>query len=74
VGAGPEVGGGPRLGDEILYRSQADREQRGIALGVCEEGAREGGGEIQVLPDGVIGHPGVRGQQPPELSQPGVLA
>ena len=73
VGAGPEVGGGAGGADEGLHRADAHGQQGGLAVFVPGEGAGKGGGQVEVVPDGVVGHAGIGGQQRPEQAQRAVV-
>ena len=73
VRASPEVGGGTGGGDEGLYRADAHRQQRRLPVFVSGKSSGKGGGQIQVLPDGMVRHPAVGGQLPPEGAQLGVV-
>ncbi len=73
MGTGPQVGGGTGAGDEGLHRADGERQQRHFAFRVGGKGPGEGGGEIQMLPDGVIRHPRVGGQLLPQLAQRAIV-
>ena len=68
--AGPKIGGGAGLGDEILYRADRDSEQGKAFALVGGEGPGNGRGEVEMGPDRMIRHPRIRRQQPPQVPQP----
>lgn len=74
---GPQVGAAACRSDEALHRADGKRQQCNLALGVVREGAGKGRGQVQVIPDAVVGHAGVGRQQRPQGAQAavaGVLA
>ena len=73
MGACPQVRRGAGAGDEGLHRPDGERQQRHFAFRIGGKGPGEGGGEIQMLPDGVIRHPRVGGQLLPQLAQRAVV-
>lgn len=52
VAAGPEIAGVAGLADEFLHAADLEAEEGGAAVGV---GSGEGGDDLQVIPDSVIG-------------------
>ncbi len=73
--ASPEILRFPRRRNEALHRADRNSQQRRLLFGIAGECACEGGHQIQVVPDRVIRHARVGGQQLPELAQRrGVLA
>ena len=72
--AGPQVFHLARAGDEGLHRADGQRKQRGLALRVGGKGTRKGAGQVQVVPDGVVGDTGIGRQQLPQLAELAVVA
>ena len=73
VRAGPQVFHLARAGDEGLHRSDGEGQQRDFTLQVGGKGASEGAGQVEVVPDGVVGHAGVGGQELPQLAELAVV-
>ena len=69
VRAGPQVGAGARLGDEVLHRAEAHRQQRRIGAAVGGKRRGKGGGEVEVGPDGVVGDARIGRQLLPKGAQ-----
>ena len=73
MGAGPQVGGAACGGDEGLDRADRQGQQGCFPIGVGGKGAGEGGGQVQVVPDRVIGNAGVGGELLPQGTQLAVV-
>ena len=69
VRASPQVGGGAGLGDEVLHRAEAHRQQRGVGAFIGGKRRRKGCRQVEVGPDRVVGNARVGRQQLPECAQ-----